>query len=137
MKEMVKYVDKPKSPEEKQYLICIDYLDGDHSEWLIKTGRTESYKYIKDVIEGINLETSFILVETCKLSERKSIYSFMKYVGDMFEDNFDIDDYIKGDWDENVYKENNEIDPKIILDDADKLDMASFMNGEIQSTSLT
>ena len=46
---MVKYVNKPKSPEEKQYLICIDYLDGDHSEWLIKTGRTESYKYIKDI----------------------------------------------------------------------------------------
>lgn len=133
MKEMVKVVDNTKKhPEEQQYLICIAGHTQD--SWVIITGRTEAYKYIKENIDDINMEHSFILVEHHTLNTRKSIYAFMKYVGDFYSDGFDIEDYIKGDWDEEDYKRNNDI--SLIVDNNERIDMQSIMNGEINTVDL-
>ena len=132
-KEMVKIVDNTKKhPEERQYLICTSGLSGDRGE--IVTGRTEAYEYIKDNIDDINFDTDFILVESCTLAERKSIYAFMKYVGELYDDGFDIEDYIKGDWDEKYYKQYNDIDP--IIDTNERINIESFMNGDIDTIDL-
>ena len=136
LKPMIKKIDddkKEKSSEEKQYLICIK---GKESEdvWEIVTGRTEAYEFIKNMIDFIVFEESFILVETVKLSERKSIYAFMKYAERFYNDNFDIEDYIKGDWSEDEYKEMNGIDPMFL--DSKRLDTIGFMNGEINSEDI-
>lgn len=139
MKEMVKIVDnsKPlKSPEERQYLICIAAKDGGNDIWDIITGRTNAYEFIKDNIEFINLEESFILVESNTLSQRKSIYAFLKYVEKFYEDNFDVDDYIKGDWSEDDFRKYNDIDQGLSIDTNDRLDMSSIMNGDVETTSL-
>lgn len=137
MKEMVKVVDnsKPKkSPEEKQYLICIHGYDNDI--WNIVTGRTAAYEFIKEYIEDINLEDSFILVENCNLNQRKSIYAFIKHVESFYEDNFDIDDYVKGDWSEQDYRSDNDISEDLNIDNNDKFNIADLIDGNVNTKSL-
>lgn len=137
MKEMVKVVDNTKKhPENQQYLICIRTKpgSGEQDSWIIATGRTEAYEYIKENIDSIDMEHSFILVESHILAKRKSIYAFMKYVGDFYEDSFDIEDYIKGDWDEEDYKRNNDI--SLMIDNNERIDMQTIMNGEINTVDL-
>lgn len=133
MKEMVKIVDNTKKhPEERQYLICISGYTQD--SWNIVIGRTEAYNYIKENIDEINLEHSFILVESCTLDKRKSIYAFMKYAGEFYNDGFDIEDYIKGDWDERDYQRNNDIN--LMINETDRISMQSFMDGDIDTVDL-
>lgn len=137
LKEMVKIVDNTKKhPEDRQYLICIRAKEGSGAQdaWDFATGRTEAYEYIKSNIDYIDLEHSFVLVESVTLSERKSIYAFMKYAGEFYSDGFDIEDYIKGDWDESDYMRNNDITP--MVDNKERIDMASFLNGEVDTKDL-
>lgn len=137
MKEMVKVVDNTKKhPEDRQYLICYRAKQGsgENDGWEIVTGRTEAYNFIKNNIDMIDFNYSFVLVETLTLAKRKSIYAFMKYAGDMYEDNFDIEDYIKGDWDEEDFKRANDINLEV--SNSERLDMSSFMDGTIQTTEL-
>lgn len=138
MKEMVKVVDNTKKhPEDRQYLICIRAKEGSGASdsWIIVTGRTEAYECIKINIDEIDLEHSFVLVESVTLAERKSIYAFMKYAGEFYSDGFDIEDYVKGDWDEEDYRRINDI--SLIVDNKDRIDMQSFMDGAINTKDLT
>lgn len=141
--EMARIVNKSepskKDPEEKLYLLCIAGKNNTEDTWYLIVGRTEVYETIKNEIENIDLENSFILVESAKLENRKSIYAFMKYVESFYEDSFDIEDYIKGDWSEDEFDNNyimNDINTSLNIDNNDRLDMASFINGEINSSSL-
>ena len=137
LKEMVKVVDNTKKhPESRQYLICIRAKEnsGAQDSWDFVTGRTEAYEYIKENIDDIDLEHSFVLVESVTLAERKSIYAFMKYAGEFYSDGFDIEDYVKGDWDEADYMRNNDI--SLMVNNQDRIDMQSFMDGEINTKDL-
>ena len=58
----------------------------------------------------------------------------MKYCERFFNDSFDIEDYIKGDWSEADYAAQNNIDT--MFSNNDRLNMEDFMNGEIGSTDL-
>lgn len=141
MKEMVKVVDntKPyqKPAELKEYLLCLVDKNSGEKSWNIVVGRTEAYESIKNDIEWINLEESFILVESLVLEKRKSIYAFMKYVEQFYEDNFDIEDYVKGDWSEDDFEKNNsQIDDKFNIDNSKKVDQVSILNGEIGYSDL-
>ena len=136
MKEMVKVVDnsKPrKTPEEKEYLLCLIGFEGE-IDWAILDGRTEAYEYIKNAIHWIDFENSFILVENLTLNERKSIYAFMKHVQDNYDDGFDIDEYITADREEEFRRAN--VDTSISVDPGEKVDMASFMNGDVETENL-
>lgn len=134
LKEMVTIVkDQKKTPEEKQYLICIRGKDGGTDEWNILEGRTDAYEYIKNNIEYIDLDTSFILVENLPLAKRKSIFAFMKYVQDNYEDGFDIEDYVNGDWDENDFRRMNGISSEFMEAlQAEKLSMIDLIDGNLQ-----
>ena len=116
------------NPELKHYLICIaSYEDSDM--WTIVQGRTAAFNYIKDNIDIINFEESFILVDGLPLSERRSIYAFMQYAQQFYpEDSFDIVDYVKGDWDEEDYRQRNEI-YDVFQHVNNKLSMEDIMNG--------
>ena len=134
---MVKVVDNTKKhPEERFYLICVRGKRGSEisDAWDIVKGRTEAYEYIKEIIDDIEIERSFILVESVTLGERKSIYAFMKYAGEFYSDGFDIEDYIKGDWDEMDYKRDNDI--SLMIDNKDRVNMESFMNGDVDTVEL-
>ena len=68
------------------------------------------------------------------MSKRKSVSKFMRYVGDLKEDNFDIDDYISSDKeDDEYYSNNNYLDE---FNNVNRLDMENFINGEIQTNNL-
>lgn len=137
LKEMVKIVDNTrKHPEDRQYLICIRAKEGSGVEdsWEIVIGRTAAYDYIKENIDVINLEHSFILVEQVALGERASIYAFMKYAGEFYSDGFDIEDYVKGDWNEMDYKRDNDI--ALMIDKTERVDVESFMNGDVDTVDL-
>jgi hypothetical protein len=133
LKEMCKIV---KTPEEKQYLICIAGKDGAEDEWEIVTGRTAAYEKIKNSIEFIDLEHSFILVETCTLDRRKSIYAFMKYAGEFYNDGFDIEDFVRGDWNESDYRAMNDMNESFNVSNSEKISMQSIMDGEVGTTAL-
>ena len=119
------------NPELKHYLICIaSYEDSDM--WAIVQGRTAAFNYIKDNIDIINFEESFILVDGLPLSERRSIYAFMQYAQQFYpEDSFDIVDYVKGDWDEKDYRQRNEI-YDVFQHVNNKLSMEDIMNGNVK-----
>lgn len=130
---MVVNVDKKKkSFEEKEYLICIECMSGD-LHWEIAKGRTEAYEYIKDIMNlyGIDFDTSFILVEGKSITERVSIYAFLKHVQDYFEDGFDVDDYIIGDFDEEEFRKNNNISEAMSISNDERLDMKDIMDNNI------
>ena len=86
-----------KDPEEKQYLVCLlmEYSDDVIYEWNLIRGRKAAYEYLQENIEEINLEESFILTEGVKLEDRKTSYAFMKYCQSIFNDGFDIDNYVE------------------------------------------
>ena len=122
-------------PERRQYLICISAQAGSGEEdmWRLVTGRTEAYNLIKDNIDYIDFFNSFILVETCKLADRQSIYAFMKHIERFYEeDSFDIDDYVRGDWSEDEYLKYNEIDRSLLVESSSKLNMEDIMNGNVK-----
>ena len=137
MKEMCTIVDNTKKhPEERQYLVCIrtKFDSGSQDSWEIIIGRTNTYEYIKENIDVIDLDHSFVLVEVLTLADRKSIYVFMKHVGKFYEDTFDIEDYVKGDWDEEDYKRMN--DMSLMINNDERVTMESFMNGDVNTIEL-
>ena len=93
---MVHIVDNsiPKrDAEEKEYMICYTYYEG-NTEWKLMTGRREVYEDIKDNIDNIDPKESYVLVENVALAGRKDVYTFMKYAQEIYvNDNFDIRDY--------------------------------------------
>ena len=119
-------------PESKTYLVCL-YIDDNYDGrkiWEILIGRHAVYEYIKSEIADddanlINPLQSFVLVESCKLSERISVYAFMKHAQDIFNDGYDIeDDY------PNIHENNNEVDPKYPVDER-------MFSEEIRNSSLS
>ncbi len=103
--------EAPKGFEEKLYLVLYTYGNEDHSSengWKLCTGRTETYEFIKSIIDEIDIFNSKILVETKKqdiktgergyyfLSIEKSltVYAFCKSIEQYYgDDGFDIEDY--------------------------------------------
>lgn len=122
-------------PEKRLYLVCIAFTD-DVDEWYILMGRTETYEYIKERIDNIDFETSFVLVETLKLKDRISIYQFMAKVQNNYDDGFDINEHIKGDWNEADFRSSQGIDESLNISNDNRLSMESIMNGEVETTSL-
>ena len=131
-----------KDPEEKQYLICIRAKHGEDS-WDIIVCRTETYRVLKEYIQtgDIDFEESFVLVERVDLEGRKSLYRFMKYAEQFYEDNFDIEDYVLSDEEANAdlrdeLTENNTVTSKYDLGADERVSMQDFMNGNIRETDV-
>lgn len=109
--------------------------------WDIVEGRLEAWEYIKDkcMYTNVNVEESFILVDTLTLNKRKPIYNFMKYTESMIEntDGFDIEDYVKGDVIESTEDGNTEQESASNDETADRqFSMQSLMNGDYSTRVL-
>ena len=140
MRQMIINTDKSKPYDDgrlKRQLICIKSKYSEDS-WDFIEGREDAYEYIKDRIDDIDFETSFIVVSSQKIDDRKSIYAFMNYAKKFFpDDTFDIDDYVKGDWNEDDFRASNNMDPLFTnIGDEEKLDMISVLNGNTVVTEL-
>lgn len=146
MREMVKIIDnsiprevyEKNKAEHKDYLVCLKAKEGsgEWDIWDIIHGRLATYEFIKENIDMIDFESSFVLVDTLTLKDRKSIYAFMQYAREIFGDSFDLESYIRGDWDENDYRDHNDISRQVLVDNEDRVDMESLMGGNVDMASL-
>ena len=90
-----------KGPEEREYLLlyyATDERGEDIKSFEFLTGRTETYEFIKNIIESLDIHESKVIVETVTLKEMISVYEFMKHISMLLEDtSFDIEDFNIGD----------------------------------------
>lgn len=110
-----------KDPEEKTYLVCIIEENGDNY-WELLTGRTDAYEFCKSCIGAIDFSRSFILVDGVELENRKSIYAFLKYIQNLYDDNFEVDDYIY----DHQYQ-SNDIDDAVVIKNDDRIDIKDIL----------
>lgn len=125
--------------ERKEYLCCLSlHTDNEEfQEYEILTGRTEAYEYIRQYIESyseVDMLKSFVLVDGLPLSERKSVYAFMRYVQQFYDDGFDIDEYITDEVREDLseYQNTDASEPSksdLMFDGAQRVSMEEFMLG--------
>ena len=122
-----------KDPEDRIYLVCLRTDNNDM--WELCNGRSDAYTYIRDALDSTNvdLRQSFILVENCKLYDRKTIYEFLKHIQAMYEDGFDIDEYIR----ENSIEYDTHVeDIEPMIDNSQIITMSQLMGKDINLESL-
>jgi hypothetical protein len=123
-------------PSKKVYLICLRTAEGDM--WDLIEGRNEARDYIKDKIMycDVDIESSFILVDTLTLRKRSPIYDFMKYVEQYIKesDPFDIEDYVNGDVIESTEEVDNDIEENTNTEG--QLSMMDLMDGNFRTQNL-
>lgn len=97
----------PEDPELKQYIMLYTDLgyeeDGDEFplRWEAVQGRKKAYENIKVNAPVIDIDKSFVLVETVSFKESLSVRSFVEYLknADMVEeDGFEIDSFSGSDY---------------------------------------
>ena len=122
-------------PNQKIYLVCLRTGNGDY--WDILEGRQEAWDYIKEHImqDDVDVEASFVLVDTVLLRKRVSVYDFIKYSEQFVNDpGFDIEDYVNGD-----VIQSTEEEVQLPESDAMKMNsmlMQGFMGDEFKTTDL-
>ena len=83
--------------ETKEYLVLGSL--GDETFFKICIGRSEAYEFIKSNIEFIDPYESFVLVQGRTLEDRITVYTFVEEVmKKIVTDDFDINDYVTGDF---------------------------------------
>lgn len=97
-KKLISPVRRLKPGEDIKYLLLIKTPNSDEAFWEIIQGREEAYNYIKNNIDIIDVENSFIIANKMKevdLDNLHTIYGFVKFVKqeNNIVDEFDIDDY--------------------------------------------
>lgn len=85
--------DLGKSPEVKEYLVLTQNSEDGTTEFQFIIGRSATYEYLKSVIDTIDLDESYVIVETVKIKDRITVYEFLKMCKDrqLFDDDFDVD----------------------------------------------
>ena len=97
---------REKHPEERKYLVLYIATDGDGGEDIKSfefiTGRIATYKFIRNIIESLDIHESKVISEIATMGEMASVYEFMKHVSSIIDinDSFDIEDYNQGDYSE-------------------------------------
>lgn len=96
-RKMINPVRRMKPGEDIKYLLLIKVPGSDETYWEIITGREEAYEYIKNNIDTIDAEESYIIANDMKidLENMHKIIDFVKFVKEANDitDDFDIDDY--------------------------------------------
>jgi len=98
-RKLINPVRRLKPGENIKYLLLIKMPNSDETFWEIIEGREEAYNYIKNNIDIIDTENSFIVANKMKeinLDNMHTIYDFVKFVKEKNDivDEFDIDDYL-------------------------------------------
>lgn len=98
-RKLINPVRRLKPGDGIKYLLLIKLPESDETYWEIIENREEVYEYIKNNIENIDVDNSFIVANKMKeidLDKLHTIYGFVKFVKEEnnIVDEFDIDDYI-------------------------------------------
>lgn len=88
-----------KDPENKLYILLYFFSDRNEDEisFSVQKGRTAMYEKIKELAENLDLYDSKVLVEDVSFDMAISVYEFMIYMEDKYDDGFDIRDFVIGD----------------------------------------
>lgn len=87
------------SPEEREYLLLLyvtdDSGDSDEQRFEIIIGREATYQYIKDMIDGMDINKSKVVVTDVALKDALTVYQFMILMKNKYymNDTFDIGEY--------------------------------------------
>ena len=87
------------SAEEKEYLLLLyvtdDSGDSDEQRFEIIIGREATYQYIKDMIDGMDINKSRVVVTDVTLKDALTVYQFMILIKNKYytDDTFDINEY--------------------------------------------
>ena len=87
-------------PEEKEYLILMYLADdnGDEDMQIFEfvIGRTATYQYIKDMIDGLDIEKSKVIVKDVTINDALTVHQFMYLMKEKYytDDSFNIEDYV-------------------------------------------
>lgn len=97
-KKLVSPVRRLKPGEDIKYLLLIKLPDSDETFWEIVKGRENAYEYIKNNIDTIDVDQSYIIANKMKevdLDNMHTIYNFVLFVKEENNiiDEFDIDDW--------------------------------------------
>ena len=89
----------PDNPKDKQYVILIKGYDTNAEfTWEAITGRLETYNFIVDNIEMLDLDPkgSLVLTENVSLKDALTVEQFIKHIQSIesIDDGFDIENYI-------------------------------------------
>lgn len=111
LKVPVIFEDPVKSPEEKIYIFLYNsnYSDDDEmTSCAIRVGRTAAYDFVKTNIDEINLDNAIVLAESRRqdikssmiknsfvgMDEAITVIYFCKLMKNIFQDSFNIEDYL-------------------------------------------
>lgn len=98
-----KIVEKPKDPEERNYLVIFVGIDRDSDTefrgWDYHLGRTKVRKALKSLVEdeNIDIHNSKVFSEKATIMDAISVYDFFKKMEGLYDDGFDIEDFNVGD----------------------------------------
>lgn len=83
--------------KDRKYLLLLEFHD-EVQVFEFKKGRVEIYEYLKSIVEDIDLIKSKIISEKATIDKRISVYEFLKFVSEKLDDDFNVDNYIDGDY---------------------------------------
>lgn len=96
-KKLINPVRRLKPGHDKKYILLIKLPNSDETFWEVIKGRFEAYEYIRNNIDIIDVDESFIIAngKEIDLDNMNCIYDFVKFVKEAnnIVDEFDIDDY--------------------------------------------
>ena len=97
-RKLISPVRRLKPGEDIKYLLLIKLPDSDETFWEVVTGRETAYNYIKNNIDVIDVDQSYIIANKMKevdLDNMHTIYNFVLFVKEQNDivDEFDIDDW--------------------------------------------
>ena len=96
-KGLINPVRRMKPGEDIKYLLLIKTPNSDETFWEVIVGREEAYKYVKNNIDVIDVDESYIVANKINidLDNMHTIYDFVKFVREQNDivDEFDIDDW--------------------------------------------
>ena len=97
-RKLISPVRRIKPGEDIKYLLLIKLPDSDETFWEVVVGRETAYNYIKNNIDVIDVDQSYIIANKMKeidLDNMHTIYNFVLFVKEENDivDEFDIDDW--------------------------------------------
>lgn len=96
-KKLISPVRRIKPGEDIKYLLLLKTPNSDETFWEVIKGREDAYNYIKNNIDVIDVNESYIVSNNIKIDfdNMHTIYDFIKFVKEANDivDEFDVDDY--------------------------------------------
>lgn len=86
-------IEMKKRKEKKYIIMYVMSNDDEERRWMPCTGRDAARDFIKIIVDEIDIKKSLVLVDNVALKNSVNVYTFMKKMAELYDDEFDIEDY--------------------------------------------